>query len=87
MNTNDIKRRHNTRQASGFLIDRGYPTAPATLNKLRCVGGGPTFELFGRIPLYTEEALLDWVAAKTSGPRRTTSSSDADRNPTTSTAA
>src|SRR5262249_12737301 len=57
--------RLDTRQASAFLAERGYKTAPATLNKKRCVGGGPEFELFGRRPLYTEKALLEWVQART----------------------
>ena len=52
--------RLDTRQASDFLTERGYKTAPATLNKKRCVGGGPEFELFGRRPLYKEAALLEW---------------------------
>jgi hypothetical protein len=65
--------RLDTRQASAFLSDRGYNTAPATLNKMRCVGGGPEFELFGRRPLYTETALLEWVRARTTRPLRSTS--------------
>src|SRR5262249_3374913 len=74
--------RLDTRQASAFLAERGYKTASATLNKKRCVGGGPEFELFGRRPLYTEKALLEWVQARTtphlrstSDPARTTSRS------------
>src|SRR5215475_3466101 len=65
--------RLDTRQASDFLTERGYKTAPATLNKKRCVGGGPEFELFGRRPLYTETALLEWVQARTPPPLRSTS--------------
>jgi len=38
------------RQAAAFLTNRGYRTAPATLAKLACIGGGPTFESFGRKP-------------------------------------
>src|SRR5262249_12319114 len=34
------------------LLYRHYTTAPATLNKLRRIGGGPAFEKFGRRPLY-----------------------------------
>jgi hypothetical protein len=65
--------RRDTRQAAVFLTDRGFRIAPATLNKLRCVGGGPEFEMFGRRPLYREKALLEWVQARTKGPRRSTS--------------
>jgi hypothetical protein len=66
-------RRLDTRQAAAFLVERGYRVAPATLNKLRCVGGGPEFELFGRRPLYTDATLLEWIKARTKGPRRSTS--------------
>jgi hypothetical protein len=69
----DFERRRDTRQAAAFLKDLGYETAAATLNKLRCVGGGPQFELFGRRPLYRETALLNWVATRLSAPRRSTS--------------
>ncbi len=69
----DLERRRDTRQAAAFLTDLGYRTAPATLNKLRCVGGGPEFESFGRRPLYREKALLKWIAARCRGPRRSTS--------------
>jgi hypothetical protein len=65
--------RLDTLQASAFLTELGYKTAPATLNKKRCVGGGPEFELFGRRPLYTEKALLEWVQARTTPPLRSTS--------------
>ena len=51
----DFERRRDTRQAAQFLTDLGFRTAPATLNKLRCIGGGPEFELFGRRPIYSGE--------------------------------
>ena len=69
----DLDRRRDTRQAAAFLTDLGYRTAPATLNKLRCVGGGPEFESLGRRPLYREAALLRWIEARRTGPRRSTS--------------
>jgi hypothetical protein len=55
------------------LTELGYKVAPATLAKYAVVGGGPSFEHFGRKPLYTEEALLDWVRSRTRGPRNNTS--------------
>jgi hypothetical protein len=61
------------RQAAQFLTDRGYRTAPATLAKLACIGGGPTFRSFGRKPLYREDDLVAWAEGKTTGPRRSTS--------------
>ena len=74
-----FERRIDTRQASDFLIERGYKIAPATLNKKRCVGGGPEFELFGRRPLYTERALLEWVQSHTTDSLRSTSDLTARR--------
>jgi hypothetical protein len=69
----EFESRLDRRQAAAFLTARGYRTAPATLAKLACVGGGPTFESFGRKPLYLEADLLSWAKSKTTGPRRSTS--------------
>ena len=60
-----LDKRLDTREASEFLTASGYTTVPATLNKLRCVGGGPAFEKFGRRPLYSETSLLEWVRRRT----------------------
>jgi hypothetical protein len=69
----ELDKRLDTRQASAFLTASGYTTAPATLNKLRCIGGGPAFEKFGRRPLYSETSLLEWVQSRTTHPLRSTS--------------
>jgi hypothetical protein len=66
-------RKLGRKEAAQFLTDRGYKTAPATLAKWACIGGGPTFESFGRRPLYREADLLAWAQARTTGPRRSTS--------------
>jgi hypothetical protein len=65
----DHERRLDRKQAAQFLTERGYRTAHATLAKLACVGGGPTFHSFGRKPLYREADLLAWAEGRTSGPR------------------
>jgi hypothetical protein len=70
---NEVERRLDRKQAAQFLTDRGYRTAPATLAKLACLGGGPPFESFGRRPLYREADLLGWAQGRTTGPRRSTS--------------
>jgi hypothetical protein len=67
------ERRLSRKEAAQFLTDRGYRTAPATLAKLACVGGGPSFTSFGRRPLYREPDLLAWAHGRTTGPRRSTS--------------
>jgi hypothetical protein len=61
------------KQAAQLLTDHGYRTAPATLAKLACIGGGPVFRSWGRKPLYLATDLIAWAEARTSGPRRSTS--------------
>ena len=69
----EVERRRDRKQASQFLTEQGYKIAPATLAKLACIGGGPTFVSFGRRPLYLESDLLAWAQSRTTGPRRSTS--------------
>jgi hypothetical protein len=69
----DNERRLNRTEAAAFLSERGYRVAYATLNKYATVGGGPVFESFGRRPLYKPSTLLEWVASRTTRPRRSTS--------------
>lgn len=63
-----FERRYSRAEAAKFLTDRGYKVAIATLSKYAVVGGGPKYQKFGRKPLYTEAALLEWAKGKTSGP-------------------
>jgi hypothetical protein len=69
-------RRFDTRQAADYLTGEGYKTAPATLSKFRCIGGGPEFELWGRTPIYTGSNLLNWARARCSKPRRSNHAND-----------
>ena len=73
----DIQRRLDRKEAAQFLTAHGYRTAPATLAKLACIGGGPGFQSFGRRPLYREADLLAWAQGRTTGVRRSTSDSGA----------
>jgi hypothetical protein len=73
----NLERRLNRREAAEWLTTHGYRTAEATLAKLATVGGGPTYEKFGRKPLYREQSLSAWVASKTTEPRRHTSEQQA----------
>jgi hypothetical protein len=59
------------------LTQLGYPLAPATLATMATRGGGPPFQLFGRIPLYRWGAALAWAQSRLSAPRRNTSEGDA----------
>jgi hypothetical protein len=60
-------------QASKFLTAAGFPTARATLAKLRCVGSGPKFRRFGRFIVYSPSDLQDWAHEKISDPLSNTS--------------
>jgi hypothetical protein len=69
----EVQRHLSRREAAQFLTDHGYRTAPATLAKLACLGGGPVFRSWGRKPLYLPAELLAWAEARTSRPRASTS--------------
>ena len=65
---------YDTRGASRFLVDvMGERIGAATLNKLRCTGGGPPFEYFGRFPRYREDRLREFALSRRSDPVRSTS--------------
>ena len=54
--------RHRRNAASAYLkINFNIDRAPSTLAKLAVIGGGPKFQLAGRIPLYPETALDEWA--------------------------
>ncbi|CAM5774423.1 hypothetical protein LMIY3S_04513 [Labrys miyagiensis] len=67
--------RYRSGEALKYLHEKhGVKLAAQTLAKLRCVGGGPAFQHFGRWPLYDEADLDTWVHERLSG--RKTSTSD-----------
>ena len=59
--------------AAKALTDSGFPTSAKTLATLASRGGGPTYQKFGRIPLYTWSFALAWAESKLSVPVRSTS--------------
>ena len=61
------------RETSEYCHSQGLPAAVATLAKYATIGGGPEFQLFGRFPRYTKEAVDAWIASRLSAPRRSTS--------------
>jgi Helix-turn-helix domain len=59
------------RAAAEYLRgNRGIPTSEKTLAKLACIGGGPVYRPFGRIPLYLIADLDAYADAKLSKPVR-----------------
>ena len=65
----DTDRRHDTTEAAAYLTRHGYRVAPATLTRMRCVGGGPAFEVFGHRPVYRASDLLAWARSRTTARR------------------
>jgi hypothetical protein len=62
------------RAAAKYLREnRVIPTSEKTLAKLACVGGGPIYRRFGRIPLYLIADLDAYAEAKLSKPVHSTS--------------
>jgi hypothetical protein len=59
------------------LTEAGYPVSPKTLATKASRGGGPPFQKFGRIPLYTWGEALAWAESRLSAPMRSTSEADA----------
>jgi hypothetical protein len=57
-NREDWAERLRRREASTYLEEvHGLQEAPSTLAKKACLGGGPVFEYFGRIPYYRPVSL------------------------------
>ena len=62
------------RAAAEYLREqRGIPCSEKALAKLACIGGGPIYRRFGRIPLYLIADLDVYAEAKLSKPIRSTS--------------
>ncbi len=56
-----------------YLRERGIHYSRNTLQKLASTGGGPKYVLIGGRALSTPAWLDEWVAERTSPPRRSTS--------------
>lgn len=68
------KPRLNPVEASDYLAAvHGTPVAIATLAKMRCLGGGPSFDKFGRAIFYSRADIDAWVHDRMKGTRRSTS--------------
>jgi hypothetical protein len=61
-------------EAAQYVREKwGLRCAPRTLAKLACIGGGPTFRIAGRSPLYEPEQLDSWAQSRIGPPVRSTS--------------
>jgi len=68
------------KQLAEALTAKGFQITEATLATKASRGGGPPYELWGRIPLYRWATSLAWAEGRLSSPRRSTSEADASRN-------
>ena len=72
--TSDLGTLFDQKRAATFLQARGHKIAAATLQKLRCVGGGPKWRcVFGNRVIYSEADLVEWADRHTSPPIESTS--------------
>ena len=66
---NELRPRLRRSEVPGYLMEKhGIPIARTTLNKMATVGGGPTMQYAGRIPLYRVEDLDRWAGERLSKP-------------------
>jgi len=75
---------YRRKEAASYIRQKtGANFSEKTLAKKACVGGGggggvgPRFRKFGRIPIYTEEDLDEWIESKFTKPVRSTSELEA----------
>jgi hypothetical protein len=68
------RRNYRRHEAAAYIRDKyNVPCTTATLATIFCRGRGPRAFLFGRIPIYPEEGLDEWVEARLGAPVRSTS--------------
>jgi hypothetical protein len=67
----------DTAAAAKWLTAHGVHRTPATLRKLRCIGGGPQFRRLNCRPYYTECDLVAWIEKRLTAPVGSTSEPDA----------
>jgi hypothetical protein len=63
----------DTPAAAQWLTAHGVRRSPATLRKLRCIGGGPHYRLLNGKPYYVEPDLIAWIEQRLSAPLRNSS--------------
>ncbi len=67
-------------QTAEALTAAGYPTSAATLATMATRGGGPPYQLYGRIPIYRWGNALSWAKGRLSLPVRSTAEADVVRD-------
>jgi hypothetical protein len=60
-------------EAADHLSKRGLKITKHTLQKMATTGGGPPYQIFGNISVYTPAGLDAWADAKLRAPKHSTS--------------
>jgi hypothetical protein len=60
-------------EAADYLTERGLPITKGTLQKMATTGGGPPYQIFGNVAVYTPAGLDAWADAKLRAPKHSTS--------------
>jgi len=69
----DDERKLTRKEIAALLTSKGYKTSPKFLAKLASTGGGPEYELYGNLAIYTPSKAIDWAVGRLSKPRHSTS--------------
>jgi hypothetical protein len=65
--------RLSRKQTAQALTECGIPTSEKTLSTKASRGGGPPYQLYGKVSVYTWSETIDWVLATLSKPARNAS--------------
>lgn len=74
-----MEKRYRRKEAAAFLTNLGLPIATATLAKYAVIGGGPEFQIWGRLPVYQESTLRNWAESRLGKPASSTTEHAANR--------
>jgi hypothetical protein len=76
----DPNRRYRRREAATVCREEGIPVTLSSLATKASSGGGPKFQLFGRVPLYLGSDLIAWIEEKLSAKFGSTSEAGVARH-------
>ena len=71
----DIRYKTRAEAAAYLTEEKGLKTSKNTLQKWVTTGGGPLYRRFGKLAVYLEQDLNDWVEHKLTAPRCTSKAS------------
>jgi hypothetical protein len=72
-------KRFTRRQLAKALTDCGLPTSEKTLSTKASRGGGPPYQRYGKLAIYTWESSVEWALSEMGAPARSASERRATR--------